>query len=126
MKKLFWFIWGLPQNLVGAIMFLTMKHEAIKIQKYKDSIILFLPGNHGAVSLGMFIFFFSDFKSRTDYVIRHEYGHSIQSKILGPVYLIIGLQSLIWAGCFDWYRKKYKISYYSFWLEAWANKLGGN
>lgn len=127
LKKIFWFLWGLPQNLVGATIFLFMKHEAIKIQKYNDSVIIFLPGNHGAVSLGMFIFFFSDFGSGTEYVIRHEYGHSVQSKILGPFYLlIIGVPSIIWAGFFGKYRRRNKISYYSFWPEKWANKLGGN
>ena len=56
----------------------------------------------------------------------HEYGHSIQSKILGPLYLlVIGLPSIIWAGLFEKYRNKHKISYYSFFTEKWANKLVG-
>jgi hypothetical protein len=92
----------LPQNLIGGIMYLIFKRKALRIQKYKDSIVVFLPGNIGAASLGMFIFFFADFRSQTDYVVRHEYGHSIQSKILGPLYgIVIGIPSIIWAGCFD-------------------------
>jgi hypothetical protein len=94
--KILWFLWGLPQNLIGAIMHIFLIKSAIKTQKYKDSVILFLPGNYGAVSLGMFIFFFSDFGKNTEKTIKHEYGHSIQSKILGPLYLlVIGLPSII-------------------------------
>ena len=62
---------------------------------------------------------------KLDY-IAHEYGHTIQSKKLGPLYLlVIGLPSLIWAGCFDKYRQKRGVSYYSFYSEKWADKLGG-
>ena len=58
--------------------------------------------------------------------VRHESGHSIQSKYLGPFYLlIIGLPSIIWAGCFSGYRQKHNISYYSFYTERSADKLGG-
>ena len=60
-----------------------------------------------------------------DYLM-HEYGHTIQSQKLGPVYLlVIGLPSLIWAGCFEKYRIKHKKSYYGFYTEKWADKLGG-
>jgi hypothetical protein len=62
---------------------------------------------------------------KLDY-IAHEYGHTIQSHKLGLVYLlVIGLPSLIWAGCFEKYRKKHGVSYYSFYTEKWADKLGG-
>ena len=60
-----------------------------------------------------------------DECIRHERGHQIQSFILGPLYLlIIGLPSIIWCRCFENYRKTNDISYYSFYTEKWANKLG--
>jgi hypothetical protein len=58
-----------------------------------------------------------------DIGIQHELGHSIQSLILGPLYLIvIGLPSWIW---FTWYNngKDKRVSYYWFYTEAWANKL---
>ena len=56
----------------------------------------------------------------------HEYGHTIQSNFLGPLFLIIiGLPSIIWAGCFDRYRRKHNISYYQFYTEKWADALGG-
>lgn len=127
MKKILYFIWGLPQNIIGLIMFLSLKHLAVKQEKYNHTTVLFFNKNLGAVSLGIFIFVFSDFGKSTDYVVRHEFGHSLQSIILGPLYLlIIGLPSIIWAGFFDNYRREHKISYYDFYPERWANKLGGN
>ena len=57
----------------------------------------------------------------------HEYGHTIQSVLLGPLFLpVIGLPSLLWANlpaCAR-YRRNRGISYYSFYTEAWANRLG--
>lgn len=124
--KIFWFLWGLPQNLIGGLMFLLLKNKSKKIEIYKDSTIVFLKKGRGAVSLGKFIFFFSDYGVNTLKTIKHEYGHSIQSKILGPLYLIIiGLPSIVWAGLFKNYRKETGTSYYSFYTEKWADKLGG-
>ena len=61
---------------------------------------------------------------QTEY-IKHEYGHTMQSRKLGPLYLlVIGLPSIIWAGCFEGYRKKHGVDYDDFYTEAWANKLG--
>ena len=129
MKKIsfaFWFIWGLPQNLLGLTLYLLQGSWVLK-QKYSDSIVsVHGNSNKGAVSLGQFIFLFSNYRNNTDRIIKHEYGHTIQSKILGPLYLIvIGLPSLIWNIGFEGYRRKHNISYYDFWTERWANKLGG-
>mgnify|MGYP007099320789 FL=1 len=39
-------------------------------------------------------------------LIQHEYGHTVQSLILEPIWLfVIGLPSLIWCGCFSKYRE---------------------
>lgn len=57
----------------------------------------------------------------------HEFGHSIQSIILGPLYLlVIGLPSLIWCNAkrFIKLRNEKGVSYYSFYPEKWANYLG--
>lgn len=129
MNRIVWWIWGFPQNLVGIILasFFEMKAQIVGIEKYKDSEVFYIKSKFGgAVSLGTYIFIFSDFGRDTKKVIMHEYGHSIQSKILGPLYLlVIGLPSIIWAGLFEKYRTKHKISYYSFFTEKWANKLVG-
>lgn len=128
MIKFFWFIWGLPQNIIGFILYLFYRKKG-EVNKFWDSTVVELKGKTklgGAVSLGLFIFVWSDY-GIGDYhlkTLKHEYGHSIQSKILGPLYLlIIALPSLIWAGLFAKYRYKNKISYYSFYTEKWANKI---
>jgi hypothetical protein len=57
--------------------------------------------------------------------IKHEYGHTKQSHMLGPFYLIvIGAPSFFWAWLGDKYRQKHDVSYYDFYTESWANKLG--
>jgi len=57
----------------------------------------------------------------------HEYGHTIQSLLLGSLYLvIIGIPSTLW-GFLQPLNKKRKtegISYFSFFTEKWANRLG--
>lgn len=79
----------------------------------------------GSVSLGEFIFLCPSHWNDAE-TLKHENGHRIQSRRLGWLYLfIIGIPSIIWAGCFDWYRKKHNVSYYAFYTERCADKLGG-
>lgn len=57
----------------------------------------------------------------------HEYGHTVQSLILGPLYLpVIGLPSVIWLNTptFAARRRRERLSYYSFFTERSANWLG--
>ena len=59
---------------------------------------------------------------------RHEYGHSLQSLILGPFYIpFVGIPSFLWANmrCFCNLRRKKHVDYYSFYTERWADRLGG-
>lgn len=121
------FIWELPQNVVG----FTVKKitKATEYTKYKDATVYSWKINRG-LSLGKYIFVpFDDTTPLSNGVMRyikHEYGHTVQSKYLGWLYLLaISLPSLIWAGCFDGYRRKTGIDYYDFYTEKWANKLGG-
>lgn len=70
-------------------------------------------------TLGQYIFIKRFTSEKT---IKHEEGHSIQSKYLGPSYLIIiGLPSLI-GNIIDRY---FEIDYYSLLWEKSADKLGG-
>lgn len=122
LKKILHFIWGLPQNIIGGILYLIFRRKNPH-KKFNNAYVCVLPNRWGCVSLGMFIFVVN-----IDYepTIRHEYGHTRQSMLLGPLYLlVIGLPSIIWAGCFSEYRRKHNKSYYSFYTEKWADKLGG-
>lgn len=127
MKFLFYFLqftWGLPQNIIG--FFLTRKYK--ESEKFFHSRIYYHQDNWGGISLGMFIIMNSTMgKEWTDSIKVHEYGHSIQSLILGPFYLlIIGLPSIIWCNSKKYIklRKEKNVSYYAFYPEKWANYLG--
>jgi hypothetical protein len=117
LSKVFWFIWGLPQNLIGAALYLFT--PTIKKYKFNGMWVKHIKNNGaGAISLGMFILVYADFGADTERMLKHEFGHTTQSKILGPFYLfVIGLPSIIWAGLFRKYREKNKISYYSLYTE---------
>ena len=117
--------WGILQTIIGGILVMILLDKVTAFKKYRGSLVCTVLNSHmkGAVSLGYFIICFSPPDEKT---CRHEYGHCIQSLILGVFYIfVIGIPSLIWAGCFEKYRKKHNIEYYSFYTEKWANKLGG-
>lgn len=118
LKMLVIWIWCFPQQLVGLLLKIITKAK-----KVDDHYEYNLSG--GSVSLGTYVFICKA-HSKNMVVIKHEKGHTKQSYILGWLYLlVIGLPSLIWANCFYNFRLKKGISYYSFYTEKWANKLGG-
>ena len=120
MKNIIFWTWCFPQTLLGLI--LKLIYKAKKIQKYKIE-LYYSEKMNGGISLGKYIILGKGMKPKD---IMHEFGHQKQSFILGWLYLpIIGLPSLIWANCFGNYRKKHNVSYYSFYTEKIANKLGG-
>ena len=121
------YIWQLPQNLLGIIVKKICK--ATPYTTYKETIV-YSWKVEGGLSLGKHIFVPFEKANPTVYgvqrYIKHEYGHTIQSKYLGWLYLlVIGLPSLIWCNCFGSYRVKHGISYYAFYTEKWADALGG-
>lgn len=108
--------WGLPVNLVGGIGFLICtKLKGRRYQRFGYSYIVYLPWNEGGLSLGLFIFMKDQHKSKKwTYNTRiHEYGHTWQCLLLGPLYyIVIAIPSMIWCNCFEGYRKKNNVSYY--------------
>lgn len=119
------FIFEFPQNLIGYFFFRKYTQQAGRpYYRYRDAYVVHVPGKWGAISLSRFIF--ADDRYYRSKMIRHEYGHTIQSKMLLMLYLpVIGLPSLVWNRCFRGYRQRQQKSYYSFYTESWANQLGG-
>lgn len=116
------FIWCLPQQLLALIIRLFVK--VYKKTTYKECIVYECNIKGGSLSMGNMIFLHKSHWGNEN-IIKHEYGHYKQNLILGWLtLLVINLPSLIWAGCFNKYRVKHNISYYWFYTEAWANKLG--
>lgn len=130
MLKFIFFLWQLPQNILG---FIVSKIE--KAVKRTDFGITYYATSfpkplmkHCAVSLGDFII--ADAFIANELNLKHENGHQKQSKMLGPFYLLfIGLPSAI-GNCIDrvfhknWETKKREVWYYKQPWEAWADKLG--
>ena len=61
---------------------------------------------------------------------QHERGHRVQSRILGPLYLlVVGIPSVVRNLIFRVKQRKYPLYklvkwYYSGYPEKWADKLG--
>lgn len=113
-KKILVWIWCFPQMFVG---FLIAKFG--RLEKV-DGVYIW---RKNGLSLGEYIFVRKN--SKKEYIL-HEKGHTKQSYILGWLYLIvIGIPSIVWNICFEGYRRKKGVSYYSFYTEKWADKLAG-
>lgn len=120
------FTWGFLQNLLGLILFL--KERKKKIDFFKGAFIGYHNNNWGGISLGVFILISNNKDDKWLFNTKiHEYGHTIQSLLLGPLYpFIIGIPSLVWCNAKKYIklRKERNISYFSFYPERWANYLG--
>lgn len=119
--RLWQWTWGLPQTLIGAVAYLCT--IGCKRERYHGAIVTHW-NRYDSLGMGMFLFLG---KQADRQVLVHEYGHSVQSLILGPLFLpIMGIPSFLWAGlpCCRKLRRRKKISYYTFYPESNANRLG--
>ena len=109
--------WGILQSTLGLVLFLT----GLKDRHYLYRGCIVTEWNRAAnVSLGLFVFV-----SNRNY-IEHEYGHCLQSLLLGPLYLlVIGIPSFLWCNLpvAEKYRNRKKKSYYWFYTEQSANRI---
>ena len=119
-------IWQLPQNLIGSLYKEFISKDIITRINYDASIYeCYLTRGGGGLTLGRFIFVNQHFTDLEETIL-HEIGHVKQSRILGPLYLIIiGIASISWAGLRRLIHTLKKINYYWFYTENWANKLMG-
>jgi hypothetical protein len=113
--------WGLPQTLLGLI--LLLRFRGCPRSRFRESVCVHWQGR-GGMSLGLFLFVPEDPSAA---LLVHEYGHTVQSLLLGPLYLIlIGIPSTLWGflpACAR-KRKEKQLSYFSFFTEKWANRWG--
>ena len=121
------YLWQLPQNLAGLLL-VAVFGWCIPIDyrgnnhHLPSSLVFIREKMRGGISLGRYIIM-NDRLSDDIRVYQHERGHSIQSMILGPLYLfVIGLPSILWAA---WWNEDRGLSYYWFYTERWADHLGG-
>jgi len=127
-KRLFYVFmqctWGGVQTCLGLLLFLYYRgrphqvyHGAVYTKWKLD----------GGLSLGLFIFTPDKEEAWCCQMAVHEYGHTWQSLMLGPFYLIVvGVPSFIWSRskrCIGMRREK-KVPYSAFYTERWADRLG--
>lgn len=125
------YFWQLPQNLLAlCIMFIYRKQiESWKISSHNGVVyetIYFLKVIRFGVALGSYIILNN---SATETDEKHEEGHCIQSRMLGPLYLIIvgilsAVMNLMSQYSYKFGKKKFYKNYYKRWPENWADKLG--
>ena len=118
MKNLLLYLWQLPQNIVGLLILLFIKGEAK--HRFNNITYYYYDPFPGGISLGNYMILGNTWSES----IKHEYGHAVQSRILGPLYLlVIGLPSIIWAGLYGSVIKTTHNGYYRFYTEKWADKI---
>lgn len=127
MKKILFILvqctWGLLQTLIGFGFFLVLRKRPHRM--YRGCIDT--QWNHsGGLSLGLFIFTPPDSQANAGLIRVHEYGHAIQSLILGPLMLFVGIISIAWGNLpsFSRFRKRRKLPYTACFVEAWASRWG--
>lgn len=123
-RNLILFIWQLPQHIVAFIYFvyLVMMCKDLGVDsRYKQAIVIPCV-MRGAVTLGNYVFVGLNSEYRK--TVKHELGHTIQSKILGPLYLIvIGIPSITYCGLRRIFPSLRKKNYYDFYTEKTTNYL---
>ena len=115
--------WGILPTLVGLFFFLKLNNYPHKT--YLGCIDTRWDTRSG-LSLGLFIFTPNDEIKDADKIRVHEYGHCIQSIVLGPFFTIVGIISLVWGRhpYFAKLREEKKLPYTSCFVESWASKWG--
>lgn len=120
-------VWQLPQNLLG-IIWKRIKKESVITSISNDDIRsvdaeAYLMKAGGAVTLGKYVFISQTYRDQ-GMTIKHECGHVKQSKMLGPLYLIvIGVPSILHAWLNDYIGCDEESGYSHFYTEKWADKL---
>lgn len=123
------FTWGILQNICGVLTRLVVLIRCGKDAKmgcFHGAVMTRWKKTH-SMGLGMFIFYGHGDAPDAENIKSHEFGHTVQSAWLGPLFLpVIGIPSYVWAmlPVFVKKRKEQGIKYCSFYPESWANKLG--
>lgn len=120
--------WGICQNSLGILLWiiLSIVNPKRKREYYHGAILTHWKFQF-SMGLGMFIFYGHEGADEEKEVKVHEYGHTIQSVILGPLFMfVIAIPSVVWAFTPALIKiwKSDRCNYTDFYPEYWANKLG--
>ena len=127
-RKLYYILsytWGILMVLAGLCVELVFKLLKIPVQKYGPCRVYRYGERWGGLSLGHTIIVSTNANEDT---LNHEFGHSIQNAIFGPIFVILALLSAI---RYHYFKIKIQNNKYhelppydSFWLERDASILG--
>ena len=108
------FLWEFPQNLMGIYYLRIFKRHNL-IQAYTlEQFRFFIKLKKRGASFGFFVFWSTEYVDNK----RHEFGHAIQSMILGPLYIpVIVFPSMM--------RYRYSLKHYREHNEKWNNYYNG-
>ena len=126
------YIWQLIQNIAGLLVINYYKPQ--RVHTLDNGVKIYYShkmtgglslGNYCLVNTGHYRKDINESLKRD--TVRHEaIGHTKQSRLLGPLYLlIVGIPSLIWAILYGPIIKPTKHGYYKFYTEKWADSLAG-
>lgn len=130
--------WGFPQTFIGWILSKTL-YRGCKRRRTETSerfcvSLMEVPlevynarrkvlSRCAGVSLGRYIFLNCFELTKED--IAHECGHSVQSRMTGPLYLlVVGIPSMF-GNILARFNARRARTYYEHYPEAWADRLGG-
>lgn len=125
------FVWELPQNVLGAIdLAASLVLRRVERVRWERERVFVKVRGAGAVSLGLFVFWSDDdtpYVRITDANKEHEYGHSLQSRLLGPLYLpLVGVPSscrVVYAVGYRAVTGRRWDGYFRGYPEDWADRL---
>ncbi|MDR0909848.1 MAG: hypothetical protein LBM77_08795 [Spirochaetaceae bacterium] len=104
------YIWQLPQNMLALLIITITKRKKLEIYR---GINIYCWNIQGGISLGDYIFLPKEWLY-SESTKAHEWGHTRQSRMFGPLYLlVIGIPSFfgnaVWDRLFhkNWPQKKH-------------------
>lgn len=129
MKKFLYYLlswtWGLPMTLIGLLVAGVCKANGIEENSHAGATYFEFGKGWGGVSLGCF-FFCS--KRPSEHTKNHEFGHSLQNCLWGPLFpFVIAIPSAIRYHKFMNNTKKgipNKEPYDAIWFEGQATEWG--
>lgn len=121
-------IWGFPMTFIGLIAAVTLLIMGHCPTRYGGCFYFQVGHNWGGINLGLVFLTDTTFSAST---CNHEYGHSLQNAILGPLMpFLVGLPSAAryWYRELRYYRrnKRPPTDYDDIWFEGTATKWGNN